>query len=51
VWAEFMPGRLVAGGFAVVHVVVWGAVSFLDGCQKTCVIGRVLHPMFLKFPS
>ena len=37
--AEFRPGRLVAGGFAVVLVVVWGAVSFLDGCQKTCVIG------------
>jgi hypothetical protein len=42
---------MVAGGYAVVLVVVWGAVSFLVACQKTCVIEQVLRPMFLRFPG
>ena len=42
---------MVAGGFAVVLVVAWGAVSFLGARQKTCVIGPILHPTFLRFLS
>ena len=50
-WAWSRFGSLVAGGFSVVRVVAWGAVSFLGACQKTCVIGRILHPRFLGFPN